>query len=104
VGRADSEGLIADAFVFPGNSGGPVIYSPILKVGQGLNSPLLNEERLVGVVSSFIPYLEPAVSAQTQRVRVVFEENSGLANLIPVARLVELVESDAIRKMDGAIK
>jgi hypothetical protein len=65
----------------PGNSGGPVIYSPALKIGQGLNSPLINDEELIGIVSSFIPYQEPAISPQTQRVRVVFEENSDLQTL-----------------------
>lgn len=104
VARADVDGIIADVFVFPGNSGSPVIYSPILRMGQGLNSPLVNEERLVGVISSFIPYQEQAVSPQTQRVRVVFEENSGLANVVPVARLSELIDSEAVSKMDASIK
>lgn len=104
VGRVDNDNVIADAFVFPGNSGGPVIYSPSLKVGQGLNSPLLNEEKLIGVVSSFIPYRETAVSQQTQRPRVVFEENSGLSNVVPVSRLVELLASDSVRKTDETIK
>lgn len=104
VGRVDRDNVLADAFVFPGNSGGPVIYSPYLKVGQGLNSPLLNEEKLIGVVSSFIPYRETAVSQQTQRPRVVFEENSGLSNVVPVSMLVELLELDSVKKMDEAIQ
>lgn len=104
VGRVDRDNVLADAFVFPGNSGGPVIYSPSLKIGQGLNSPLLNEEKLIGVVSSFIPYRETAVSQQTQRPRVVFEENSGLSNVVPVSMLVELLEFDPVKKMDSAIQ
>jgi len=104
VGRVDRDNVIADAFVFPGNSGGPVIYSPSLKVGPGLKSPLLNEEKLVGVVSSFIRYRETAVSQQTQRPRVVFEENSGLSNVVPVAKLVELLSSEPVESLDGSIK
>ncbi|TKB74322.1 MAG: trypsin-like peptidase domain-containing protein, partial [Nitrospira sp.] len=101
VGRVDHDNVIADVFVFPGNSGGPVIYNPSLKVGQGLNSPLLNAEKLIGVVSSFLPYRETAISLQTQRPRVVFEENSGLSNVVPVNRLVELLASDSVKKMDA---
>jgi len=104
IGRIDHNNIIADVFVFPGNSGGPVIYSPSLKVGQGLNSPLLNEEKLIGVVSSFLPYQETAISQQTQRPRVVFEENSGLSNVVPVSRLIELLASDSVKKVDTAIK
>jgi hypothetical protein len=104
VGRVDRDNIIADVFVFPGNSGGPVIYNPSLKVGQGLNSPLLNEEKLIGVVSSFLPYQETAISQQTQRPRIVFEENSGLSNVVPVNQLVELLASDLVKKMDAAIE
>lgn len=104
VGRVDHDNVLADVFVFPGNSGGPVIYTPSLKVGQGLTSPLLNEEKLIGVVSSFIPYRETAISQQTQRPRVVFEENSGLSNVVPVSMLVELLELEPVKKMDSAIQ
>lgn len=104
VGRVDHNNVIADVFVFPGNSGGPVIYSPSLKVGHGLNSPLLNEEKLIGVVSSFLPYRETAISQQTKRPRIVFEENSGLSNVVPVNRLIELLASDSVKKMDATIE
>jgi len=103
VARADSEGIVADAFVFPGNSGGPVVYSPPIKVGGVFTSSLVNEEKLVGIVLSFIPYREPAISPLTKRVRVVFEENSGLANLATTNQLSKLLESDDVTKQDGAL-
>ena len=103
VGRSDPDGVVADAFVFPGNSGGPVVYSPSFKAGHGLSSPLISEEKLIGIVSSFIPYREPAISPQTKRVRVIFEENSGLANIVPVERLSELLATDAVTKQDAAL-
>lgn len=103
VARADQNGIVADLFVFPGNSGGPVVYTPPFKPGKGLTSALEVEEKLIGVVSSFIPYREPAISPQTKRVRVMFEENSGLANVVPIDRLVELIESDAVKKKDAAL-
>jgi hypothetical protein len=73
-------------------------------VGSGLKSPLLNEEKLIGVVSSFIPYRETAVSLQTQRPRIVFEENSGLSNVVPIAKLVELLSSEPVSSLDAKIK
>jgi hypothetical protein len=100
VARSDSTQLIADAFVFPGNSGGPVIYLPVIRVGPALKSPLINEEKLVGLVSSYIPYQETAISTQTLRPRIVFEENSGLANLVSADAISRLVSRDDVRKLD----
>ena len=103
VARSDSDGLIADVLVFPGNSGGPVLYVPQLKVGAPLSSPLVNQEMLIGMVINYIPYIEPAMSAQSGRPRVVFEENSGLANVVPTDAMVELLESSDVRELDGAL-
>jgi S1-C subfamily serine protease len=96
VAGRGKEGLLIEAFVFPGNSGGPVVYVPQIKVGVGISSGVLNEERLVGVVSSYIPYQEPAISLQTHRPRIVFEENSGIANVVPISALQKLIETAKI--------
>jgi hypothetical protein len=101
VGRVDQENIIADAFVFPGGSGAPVIYSPLVRLGNGLQSGILNEDKLIGIVSSFIAYADTAFSLQTQRPRVVFEENTGLANVVPVAKLIELLNSETFRSLDA---
>jgi hypothetical protein len=75
-----SREYLVDTFVFPGNSGGPVIIKPetTSKEGYALSPSL------IGMVSSYLPYEEAAVSEQTGRRRVVFEENSGLASVIPI--------------------
>jgi hypothetical protein len=106
VARADRDDLLADAFVFPGNSGGPVIYEPPIKImGKGLIiSPFLNEELLIGLVTSFIPYHEIAVSSQTKRPRVVFEENSGLANVVPADAIKDLLDRDDVTKLDSLLE
>ena len=39
---------------------------------------------LLGIVSSYIPYADVAVSRQTGRPRITFEENSGLAKVVPI--------------------
>jgi hypothetical protein len=103
VARSDREGVIADAFVFPGNSGGPVVYAPALKVSGPLTSPLVNSEMVVGMVLSYIPFQDPAVSPRTKRLRVMFEENSGLAIILPSATIRDLVDSPDIQAMDSKI-
>lgn len=103
VARSDSEGIVIDSFVFPGNSGGPVIYSPPLKLGGGLESNLINEERLIGLISSFIPYVDVAYSQQTLRPRISFEENSGLANVIPADKILELIQRGDVQERDKTL-
>jgi S1-C subfamily serine protease len=100
VGRADPAAILADLFVFPGNSGGPVLYVPAFKGANAAGTNVVAHEMLIGMVSSFIPYSDVAVSLQTQRPRVVFEQNSGLANLIPAWVVREFLTSGALRAMD----
>lgn len=106
VARADKDDLLVDAFVFPGNSGGPVLYEPPIKIqGKGLiTSPFINEEHLVGLVTGFLPYRETAISQHTKRPRVVFEENSGLAKIVPADAIKELMNRDDVTKLDSRIE
>lgn len=87
-GKADSFWI--DANVFPGNSGGPVLLAPELTAITGTKSH--RECRLIGVVQSFLPYVDEAVSRQTGRIRITFEDNSGLAPIIPVDRIEEVID------------
>ena len=54
VARSDAQGLLADVSVFAGNSGGPVLYVPPIKVHESLRSPFINEERLVETWSQIV--------------------------------------------------
>lgn len=102
VARAESTIVIADVLIFPGNSGGPVLYVPTFKTG-GISfggAEVVPHEMLVGVIVSFIPYRDVAVSLQTNRPRVVFEENSGLANLVPAWVARDFVTSGAVASFD----
>ncbi len=83
--------LLIDSHVFPGNSGGPIILQPSLISIEGTKSN--NNAYLLGVVSAYIPYIDVAISPQTQRPRVTFEENSGLAEVIPVDRINEAIKA-----------
>lgn len=69
--------FLVDAQNFPGNSGGPVILKPTSLCLKGTRPHL--RPMLIGVVKSYIPYQEVALSTQSGRARMIFEENSGLA-------------------------
>lgn len=82
---------LIDANVFPGNSGGPVVLAPELLAMVGEKPRMYS--RLIGVVVSYIPYQETAYSLQATppRPRVTFEENSGLASVIPCDAIDEAI-------------
>ena len=72
-----SESFLVDTLIFPGNSGGPVVIRPeALAVG---GTKATQKALLIGIVAGYLPYRDVAVSQQTKRARVIFEENSGLA-------------------------
>jgi len=79
--------FLIDAPIFPGNSGGPVVTKPEMTTIQGTKN--LTSAYLIGIVSGYVPYRDVAISEQTKRPRVVFEENSGLAAVVPIDRVAE---------------
>lgn len=81
--------FMLDSFVFPGNSGSPVILKPEITAIQG--TPVNGKAYLIGVVSDYKPYTDMAISQQTHRPRITFEENSGLADVIPMDRVDEAI-------------
>ncbi len=87
--RGDEDTFLIDASVFPGNSGGPVITKPEL-VSVEASVPY-NRSSLVGMVASYRPYSDVAISQQTGQPRVVFQENSGLGVVIPVDAIQETI-------------
>lgn len=85
-----SKDFVVDAFVFPGNSGGPVITKPEMQSIQGTKAS--NNSKLIGIVKSYIPYNDVAISQQTNRPRVIFEENTGLTKIEPVDHIILTIE------------
>ncbi|MBI4384746.1 MAG: trypsin-like peptidase domain-containing protein [Nitrospinae bacterium] len=83
--------FLIDAFIFPGNSGGPVLYKPEIVSLEGTKSVV--KPGLIGIVSGYLTYKDTAVSQQTGHPRVVFEENSGLAAAVPVDFVMEAIEA-----------
>ena len=92
----NSKTYLIDASVFPGNSGGPVLLKPELAAIEGTKSN--NNCGLIGMVSSYLPYQEVAISQQTGRPRMIFEENSGLGRVVPPDVIQQAIE-DAMTKI-----
>lgn len=82
---------LVDTVVFPGNSGGPVINKPELVAISGTKT--INTANLIGIVASYVPYRDVAVSRQTGNPRVIFEENSGLSNVFSVDCIITTIRS-----------
>jgi trypsin-like peptidase len=104
IARFDDEILSAsrtfliDASVFPGNSGGPVIVKPNSDSLAGAKP--IDQAYLIGMVRSYLPYEEVAYSLQTDppTPRMVFTENSGLADVIPIDCVKEAADTLALRR------
>lgn len=82
---AGESDFLVDASVFPGNSGGPVILSPMSEAAE-------EQAKVVGIVKSYLPYEDVAKSAQTRIERIRFQENSGLASAHPTDLIRETVD------------
>ena len=96
-----------DGFAFPGNSGSPVFFKPrnfkLTEKGLVLGVDPLNYH-FVGIIGGFLPYKDPAVSVQTGRTRVIFEENTGLSKVWSVDYLNEIIESSQFKEQIEKLK
>ena len=94
-----SQTFLLDAFIFPGNSGGPVLLRPEITSIEG--TPPQRTSYLIGIVRAYQPYTDFAISPQTKHVRVAFEENSGLAEVLPTDFIDETISAWA---KDSSVK
>ena len=91
--RRHQDTFLIDAPAFPGNSGGPVVLKPETTAIAGTQA--ITRCLLVGVISKQLRSHEVAVSDRTGEPRVVFEEDTGLAEVVPV----EMVQEAAIQEI-----
>jgi hypothetical protein len=84
--------FLVDASVFPGNSGGPVIICPSALAIEGTRT--IPRAALIGIVKQYLFYEDVAVSKQTGVARVSFQENSGLARVESIDRVLEAIAED----------
>ena len=80
-----------------GNSGSPVFLKPSPIRYDDAGTISLGGDKLggkfIGVIGEYIPYREVAISAQTGRPRIIFEENTGLSKVWSVNYLQEIISS-----------
>ena len=92
--------FLIDGAAFPGNSGSPVFVRPSptwLRSGRVVFGSNPFAGKFIGVIGGYIPYKEAAISAQTGRARVIFEENTGLSKVWSVHFVREIIGSDQFR-------
>ncbi|MBU3969054.1 serine protease [Patescibacteria group bacterium] len=97
IARLDDEimetthAFLIDCSVFPGNSGGPVMLKPAIVSIEGTTP--INRAYLLGVIKGYLPYEEIAYSLQSDppQPRVKFMENSGLALVVPLDYVRDIV-------------
>ncbi|MCY3706453.1 MAG: hypothetical protein OXH08_13305 [Gammaproteobacteria bacterium] len=100
--RGEASTFLIDSSAFPGSSGGPVIVKPEATAVKGTTAT--THALLIGVVSGYIPYRDLAVSTQTKTVRITFEENSGLAEVVPVRTITETITLAIARSDDEGFR
>ena len=107
ISRINTDGTFyIDGFAFPGNSGSPVFIKPELgRLGdKGFtigSDPIAG--KFIGIIGAYIPYQDYAVSMQTKKPRIMFEENTGLSQVWPVDLINEIIESVPFKDQLGKI-
>lgn len=97
--------FLVDAPIFPGNSGGPVVSKPEVVAIQGTKCQ--SDAHLIGIVAAYVPYTDMAVSAQTGKLRITFEENSGLTeahSIDCVMETAQLYEDSDAGRLDARME
>jgi hypothetical protein len=96
-----------DGTVFPGNSGSPVFMRPSPYYLKGKEYHLYPNPlsfHLLGLISSYIPYQDRAVSLQTMKERIIFEENTSLSRVFSCTLIDEIGELDRCREQSERIR
>jgi len=95
-----------DSNIFPGNSGSPVILkpSPISISERGIKISGTHLGKFIGICSAYIPYEDVAISLQTRRPRIIFEENTGLAQVWSIQAIRDIISSDKCKEYIEKLK
>ena len=80
---------VLDIQNFPGNSGSPIfaLFDSVSIEG----SKRLNNIKLIGIVNSYIPYIDNLYSSQTQKFIEQRQENSGLAYVFSTDHIKKII-------------
>lgn len=97
----DDKTFYVDATAFPGNSGSPVFLKPS-PIRFDENRISIGGDRLggkfIGIIGEYLTYQELAVSTQTGRPRIIFEENTGLSKVWSISFINEIIESNNFKE------
>jgi hypothetical protein len=107
VSRINNDGTFyIDSSAFPGNSGSPIFsYPNAIEFNEnGLTIGTPKPIKLLGVMSSYVPYKEVAISVQTQQPRVIFEENTGISKVFSSQYIREIIKQDDFQEQLNRLK
>lgn len=99
--KRDDDTFLIEANAYPGNSGSPVFFKPCpFEMGpSGMSLGRIRPPKLIGMMTESISYRDVAISPQTGNVRIVFEENSGLSNVLSARFIRETLNSTNFQNM-----
>lgn len=104
--RRDDDTFLIEANAFPGNSGSPVFFRPCpFQIGpKGFSLGRIRPPKLIGLITQSISYSDVAISRQTGRPRITFEENSGLATVLSIRFIRETLNSEDFQNMLQSVR
>ena len=97
----DDKTFYIDGSAFPGNSGSPVFFKPFQFILSEEGGSTISHDlgmKFLGIIGEYITYEETAVSTQTGRSRITFEEHTGLTKVWSVSYIMEIMESEQFKE------
>lgn len=96
--KKENSTYLIEANAFPGSSGSPVFLKPSIIDWEKKTLGKVTPPKLIGVIHSALTYTDYAISPQTRRPRVSFEENAALAEVYSIEIIKQLLESSEFKK------
>jgi len=96
-----------DGFCYPGNSGSPVFLSHTpfyIEKKQLMIGVNKLGGKFIGIIGEYLPYQEVAVSEQTKRPRIIFEENTGLSKVWSISLINEILDSEKFKEQSKRLR
>jgi hypothetical protein len=96
-----------DAPAFPGNSGSPVFITPSAWRFGGKGIVFGADKiagKFIGIIGEYITHKEIAISTQTSKPRVIFEENTGISKVWSVNHMNQIIQSQNFKDQLSKIK
>lgn len=92
--------IYMDGFAFPWNSWSPVFMKPV----SSCTKEDENWGKFIWIISSYMPYQDIAVSKQTWKPRVTFEENTWISVVFTMKYINGMLRSDTMKKSLAAVQ